>query len=57
VMEQPVPAISVPIKIRRHTIDLLRSEARRRRMRADELASEILSNVVTDSLFAAVLDR
>jgi hypothetical protein len=42
----------VPIKIKRHTTDQLRSGARRRRMRADELASEILLNVVTDNLFS-----
>ena len=59
--QQPsaAPTIEVPIKIKikRHTIDLLKSEARRRRMRADELASQILSNVIADDLFLAVLDR
>jgi hypothetical protein len=40
-MKQPsdIPTIEVPIKIRRHTVDKLRSEARRRRMRADELVN------------------
>ena len=38
------PTISVPIKIKRHTVDALRSEARRRGVRADELASAILTN-------------
>jgi hypothetical protein len=39
--EQPAPTIEVPIKIRRDTVDKLRCEAKRRGMRADELASEI----------------
>jgi hypothetical protein len=51
------PTVTVPIKIRQHTIDQRRSEARRRRMRADELASAILANVIADDLFLAVLDR
>ncbi|HLZ03427.1 MAG TPA: hypothetical protein VKR55_14910 [Bradyrhizobium sp.] len=51
------PKIIVPITIPRHTVDSLRSEARRRDERADELASRIITNVVTDSLFAAVLDH
>jgi hypothetical protein len=55
--EQPAPTVTVPIKIRRHTIDQLRIEARRRRLRADELASQILANVIADDLFLAVLDR
>jgi hypothetical protein len=38
-------------------IDELRFEARRGRMHADELAVAILQNVVTDDLFAAVIDR
>ena len=58
-MDQPSapPTITVPIKICRHTVDQLRSEARRRRVRADELASAILANVIADTLFLAVLDR
>jgi hypothetical protein len=51
------PAVTVPIKVRIHQIDRLRSEARRRGVRADELASEILANVVADDLFAAVVDH
>ena len=38
-------------------VDELRFEARRGRMHADELAVAILQNVVTDDLFAAVIDR
>jgi hypothetical protein len=30
------PTVTIPIRIKRHTIDQLRSEARRRRVRADE---------------------
>ena len=37
--------ISVPIKIRRHTVDKLKAEARRRRVRVDELPSAILNDV------------
>jgi len=38
-------------------LDALRSEARQRRMHADELATAILSAVVADGLYAAILDR
>jgi hypothetical protein len=55
--EKPAPTISVPVTIRRHTVDKLRSEARRRGLRADELASAILTNFVSDDLFAAVIDH
>jgi len=50
------PTVTVPICIKRHTIDQLKSEAQRRRMRADELASAILVNVIAHDLFLAVLD-
>ena len=53
---EPVPTISIPIAIPRHSIDKLKHEARRRGVRADELAARILSNVVIDDLFAAVID-
>jgi hypothetical protein len=39
------------------TLDGLRTEARRRGIRADDLAEVILQNVVTDDLFPAVIDR
>ena len=51
------PTITVPIRIPTHTVDQLRSEARRRGLRADELASAILSNVITDDLVKAVIDH
>jgi hypothetical protein len=51
-----VPTITVPIAVKQHSVDQLRAEAKRRGMRADELASAILSNVVADNLFAAVID-
>ena len=35
----------------------MRFEARRGRMHADELTVATLQNVVTDDLFAAVIDR
>lgn len=54
--QQPAPTVTVPIKIRCHTVDQLKSEARRRGMRADELASEILKAVTAHDLFLAVLD-
>jgi hypothetical protein len=38
-------------------VDELRFEARRGRMHADELTVATLQNVVTDDLFAAVIDR
>jgi len=33
------------------------SEARQRRMHADELAAAILEAVVSDNLYAAIIDR
>jgi hypothetical protein len=55
-MTTDTPTVEFPVKIQRHTIDQLKSEARRRRMRADELVSEILANVTVHDLFLAVLD-
>jgi hypothetical protein len=51
------PTVTVPIEISRHITDQLRSEARRRGLGADELASQILANVIADDLFLAVLER
>ena len=50
--ERPA-SIRLPVR----GVDELRFEARRGRMHADELAVAILQNVVTDDLFAAVIDR
>ena len=56
-IDQNAPTISVSIGVKGHTVDKLRSEAKRRGLRADELASVILANVVADDLFLAVLDH
>jgi hypothetical protein len=53
---EPVPTVTVPIKIKMTQVDKLRSEAKRRGVRADELVSRILTNVVADNLIAAVID-
>ncbi len=46
-------SIIVPVQI----VIELRVEAKRRRMMVDELAAQILKNVVADDLYAAVIDR
>ena len=51
--KQRPASIRLPVR----GVDELRFEARRGRMHADELAVAILQNVVTDDLFAAVIDR
>lgn len=47
--------IRLPLPI--GVLDALRSEAHRRGLETDELAEAILKNVVTDDLYAAVIDR
>jgi hypothetical protein len=49
--------VPLQIQMQRRTLEALRLEARRRGGRADELAAAILRNVVSDDLYAAVIDR
>jgi hypothetical protein len=52
---QPRPrrSLALPVAV----LDALRGEARRRGVDAADLAEAILKNVVSDDLFAAVIDR
>jgi len=47
----------IGMRLHRSTLDQLRTEALRRGVRADELAADLLRDVVTHGLFAAVLGR
>ena len=46
-------SIMLPVRV----VDQLRAEARRRRMHRDKIVEAILTVVVQDELYAAVIDR
>ena len=57
-MAEPVPMITIPIRVKRHTIDQLKSEARRRCVRSRlSWRRRSLGTSLPDNLFLAVLDR